>query len=94
MNTHAIHNTEIVITEVNELERLQDLRSRVLAGEEIPPDEYRIVIDSLRRSRTALPTIKSTVTRAKKGEAIIDPNKVLKRDEKTAKMDDLLGDDE
>lgn len=32
-------------------QRLQDLRSRALSGEEISPEEYRDIIDSIRRAR-------------------------------------------
>lgn len=33
--------------------RLRDLRQRVLAGEDVPPDEYAEVIADLRATRTA-----------------------------------------
>jgi hypothetical protein len=33
-------------------DRLNDLRSRVLAGEKISTEEYRLVIESLRSKRT------------------------------------------
>jgi hypothetical protein len=87
------HEEETITTEMNEFEQLNDLRARVLAGEEIPAAEYEKVISSLRRSRTALPAVKAP-TRAKKGEAIIDPNKVLKRDDKTAAADALFDEEE
>ena len=33
--------------------QLQDLRARVLAGEPVEAAEYRCIIDSIRRARTA-----------------------------------------
>ncbi len=37
------------------LSYLTDLRQRVVAGEEIPAEEYRIVLEQIRRARSAAP---------------------------------------
>ncbi len=93
MSTHSVHDQEIISNVADEFAHLNDLRQRVLAGEEVPASEYATVIESLRRSRTALAAEKTTKSRAKK-EPIIDPSKILKQDDKTQALDDLLGDDE
>jgi hypothetical protein len=76
-----LHNTEI--NQKNDFERLNDLRSKVLAGEEISAAEYSQVIESLRRSRTAQPT------KLKSGKAPTVSK--LADSKKASELDDLLG---
>jgi hypothetical protein len=57
--------TQTVAEPINDLEYMQDLRSRVLAGEHVSSEEYSRVLESLRRSRTAAPAVKPRTSRAK-----------------------------
>jgi hypothetical protein len=51
-----LENTPI---ETDPVSLLRDLRERTLAGEELKPEEYRDVLASLRRNRTATPAASS-----------------------------------
>ncbi len=44
---------------INTLEYMRDLRAKVLAGEHISSEEYALVLDSLRKNRTAVVAKKS-----------------------------------
>jgi hypothetical protein len=45
-----------MLSDDNPVEMLADLRSKVLSGEEISPEQYAEVLASIRRARTAVPT--------------------------------------
>lgn len=55
------------MSELDTHQDLFDLRKKVLDGEEVSPEEYSRVIESLRSSRTASEP-KSTKNRASKGK--------------------------
>lgn len=50
--------------EVNPIAQLSDLRSKVLAGEEVTSAEYAAVLASIRRARSAGPPAKGTRAKA------------------------------
>ena len=49
--------------------QLTDLRSRVLAGEEVSSEEYRTVLETIRRARSAAPAARGRKAATAQGTA-------------------------
>jgi len=60
---------------MDDVERLQDLRRRVLAREEISSEEYKEVLDSLRGGRVSVSEKKKSSSRSTVKE--IDPDDIF-----------------
>ena len=60
---------------MEDLERLQDLRRRVLAREEVSSEEYKEVLDSLRGGRVSVSEKKKSSSRSVVKE--IDPDDIF-----------------
>lgn len=56
-------------------EKLQDLRQRVLRGEEVPAKDYKEVIDDLREGRRATAATKAAKSASKVRE--VDPDDIF-----------------